>query len=209
MSGPRVATALKVLAVLVIGAFVQTTFGNDLRVHGFAPDLMMLLAVSAGFSGGPDRGAAVGFASGLIADLFLQNTPFGLSALAACLTGFIVGWARSNLLRSRWALVPLVAAAGTAVGAGLFVVMGYIVGQEQLIDPGRRWLAVLVVVEAGYAVVFSLPVMVMMDWALRGPRVATGTVGPMTPLGQADLPGRRHPAVPRSRRRRRSRARVR
>ena len=50
MSGPRVATALKVLAVLVIGAFVQTTFGNDLRVHGIAPDLMMLLAVSAGFS---------------------------------------------------------------------------------------------------------------------------------------------------------------
>jgi len=209
MSGPRVRTALKVFTVLVIGIFVQTTFGNDLRVHDIAPDLMMLLAVCAGFSGGPDQGAAIGFVSGLMADLFLQSTPFGLSALAACLAGFVVGWARANLLRLRWLLVPVVAAVGTGIGASLFVVIGYIVGEEQLVDPGRRWLLVLGLVEATYAAVFSLPAMVMMDWALSGPRVAASALGPMAPVGQADLPGRRHPSVPRSRRRRRARTRVR
>ena len=77
----RAKTALKVVAVLAVAIFLQTTFGADLRVHEVAPDFMLLLAVSAGFVAGPDEGAVVGFAAGLVADLFLQGTPFGLSAL--------------------------------------------------------------------------------------------------------------------------------
>jgi len=66
---------------------------------------MMLLAVGAGFVGGPDTGAVVGFAAGTVSDLFLQSTPFGLSALAACLAGFAVGWAGNEVLRSRLFMV--------------------------------------------------------------------------------------------------------
>ena len=47
---------------------------------GSPPDLMLALAVAAGLAGGPERGAWVGFAAGLLADCFLQ-TPLGLSAL--------------------------------------------------------------------------------------------------------------------------------
>jgi hypothetical protein len=46
--------AVKVCAVLLLGILVQTCFGNDLRVDDVAPDFMLLLAVCAGFVGGPD-----------------------------------------------------------------------------------------------------------------------------------------------------------
>jgi hypothetical protein len=94
-----VKVVVKVAAVLLVGILVQTCFGNDLRVDDVAPDFMLLLAVCAGFVAGPDEGALVGFVAGLLSDLFLQNTPFGLMALAACLAGYVVGWARANFLR--------------------------------------------------------------------------------------------------------------
>ena len=62
-------TVVKVAVLLAVGILLQTTFGNDLRVDDFAPDFMMLLAVGAGFVGGPDTGAVVGFAAGGMAAL--------------------------------------------------------------------------------------------------------------------------------------------
>ena len=90
MSGGGAKAAVKVCGVLAVAILVQTTFGADFRVDGVAPDLMLLCAVCAGLVGGPDAGALIGFGSGLVSDLFLQSTPFGLSALAACLAGFVV-----------------------------------------------------------------------------------------------------------------------
>jgi rod shape-determining protein MreD len=201
---------LKVVLLLAVGILLQTTFGNDLRVDDFAPDLMLLLAVAAGFVGGPDKGAVVGFAAGLVSDLFLQSTPFGLSALAACLAGFAVGWAGNEVLRSRLIMVPLVAAGGTVLGVVLFVVLGYLVGQSQLVAGGGHWLAGVVLVEACYAALFSLPAFVLMRLALAGPAIAPGALSAPTPGGTAtgDLPSRRHTSL-RPRRRRRARAGVR
>jgi rod shape-determining protein MreD len=196
----------------VLGILLQTTFGDDLRVDDVAPDFMVLLAVCAGFIGGPDTGAVVGFGAGLGSDLFLQSTPFGLSALAACLAGFLVGWASTEVLRTRLFMVPLVAAGGTMLGVVLFVVLGYLVGQAQLVVGGGHWLAGVATVEACYAALFSLPAFVLVRWALAGPRVAAGALSAATPGGTAtgDLSSRRHAgASTRSRRRRRVRTRVR
>jgi rod shape-determining protein MreD len=212
VSAPWARTVLKVVVLLAVGILLQTTFGDDLRVDGVAPDLMMLLAVCAGFAGGPDTGAVVGFGAGLITDLFLQSTPFGLSALAACLAGFAVGWASTEVLRSRPSMVPVVAAGGTVLGVLLFVVLGYLVGQAQLVLGGGHRLAEVALVEAGYAALFSLPAFVLMRWALSGPRAVPGALGTTTTGGSStgDLPSRRHAGPgPRSRRRRRARTRVR
>jgi rod shape-determining protein MreD len=200
---------LKVLVLLLIGIFVQTTFGNDLRVEHIAPDFMLLLAVCAGFAGGPDNGAIVGFASGLISDLFLQSTPVGLSALAFCLAGFSIGWARANVVRSRLFMAPVLAAAGTLLGVVLFVVIGYVVGEQQLVAPGDRWLLELAVVEAAYAAAFALPVAVLMVWAMSGPSAPSASMSATTPTGMMGAPGHRRPLAPRGRRRRRVRSRVR
>ena len=207
---PWARTVLKVALLLAVGILLQTTFGDDLRVDDVAPDLLMLLAVCAGFVAGPDTGAVVGFAAGLVSDLFLQSTPFGLSALAACLAGFVVGWAGTEVLRSRLFMVPLVAAGGTALGVVLFVVVGYLVGQSQLMAGGGHWLAGVALVEACYAALFSLPAFVLM-------RVGPGRSGRDTgglERGDTGRDGHGRPAEPpprqrAARRRRRARAGVR
>jgi len=197
----------KVAVLLLIGILVQTTFGADLRVDNVAPDFMMLLAVCAGIAGGPQAGALVGFAAGLLSDMFLQNTPFGLSALAACLAGFAVGWARANLFQPSPLLIPLIAGAGTGMGVAIFVVAGYLVGQAQLVAPGKSWLVEQAVVEGVFSAVLALPAAALMGWALRG---ASGALSP-TAEAQADglPPPRSSRASARSRRRRRSQARAR
>jgi rod shape-determining protein MreD len=207
MSGRLVKSGVKVVVVLLVGILVQTTSGADLRVNNIAPDFMLLLAVCAGYVGGPDEGAVVGFAAGLLSDLFLQGTPFGLSALAGCLAGFAAGWARTNFLRLRLGLVPVIAAAGTALGVVLFVIIGYLVGQAQLVAPGKRWLVEVVVIEATYAALFSLPAVGLMYWALGARSAAPQTLTAGTPVPASELPSRRRGSV-RSRRRRRVRAKV-
>lgn len=194
--------------VLVLAIAAQTIFGPDLRVDNVAPDFMVLVAVLAGFIGGPDTGALVGFAAGAVADLFLQSTPFGLSCLAFCLAGFVVGWATSMLLRPHWWLVPIVAAAGTVVGVTIFVIIGYVVGEAQLVAPGKEWLLQVGVVEALYAAVFGLPAATVVGWALAG-RSPGGKAGASPPVpGVSEMPPRRRSSS-RSRRRRRARAGVR
>lgn len=208
MSSPWARVAFKVTLVLAVAIGAETIFGADLRVNGIAPDFMLLVAVLAGFIGGPDAGAVVGFAAGTVADLFLQSTPFGLSSLAFCLTGFAVGGAAAALLRPHWYLVPVVAAGGTAMGVALFVVIGYVVGQAQLVAPGKAWLLEVGVVEALYAAVLGLPAATVVGWALSrtspAPAAASTTMVP----GIAEMPPRRR-APARARRRRRARAGVR
>jgi rod shape-determining protein MreD len=207
MKGRWLSTGLKVTVVLLLGILLQTSFGADLRVDNIAPDFMLLLAVCAGYVAGPDEGAVVGFGAGLLTDLFLQDTPFGLSALAACLAGFAAGWARTNFLRLRLWLVPAMAAAGTALGVVLFVIIGYLVGQAQLIAPGKRWLVEVVVIEATYAAVFALPAAGLMYWALGARNAVPQAATPGPPMAASEVPNRRRGAA-RSRRRRRVRARV-
>lgn len=210
MSSPALRRTLAVLALLVVGIVAQTTFASDLRVHEVAPDFMVLLAVTAGFCGGPDTGAVVGFASGLLSDLFLEGTPFGLSALAFCLVGFAIGWARGNFLRARLVIAPLVCSAGTAFGVFVFVALGYVLGQSQLVAPGKRWLVVLAVVEAAYSAVLAVPAAWLMGLALRGPKAPASAMGEVATAGGAEAASRRHAMVgPRARRRRRVRVKVR
>jgi hypothetical protein len=142
-----------------------------------------------------------------VADLFLQATPFGLSALAFCLTGFVVGWSSASLLRPHWYLVPMVAAAGTVVGVALFVVIGYVVGQAQLVA-GKGWLAEVAVIEGLYAAIFGLPAATVVGWALARPSPGPASSG--APMGAmtSEMPSRRRSSA-RARRRRRARAGVR
>ena len=66
-------------------------------------------------------------------------------------------------------MVPVVAAGGTVVGVVLFVVIGYLVGQAQLVVGGSHWLAEVAVVEALFGALFSLPAFLLMRWAIAGP----------------------------------------
>lgn len=147
------------MAVLVLVATVlQSALAADVRVLGVAPDLLLLLGISAGLADGAELGCLVGFFAGLCADVFLTTTPFGLSALAYCLTGYGVGMVRRNVLRDSWLLPPLVAFVATIVGVALFVGIGDVVGQTGPSASGGAWVVRVALVEGVWAAALSIVV---------------------------------------------------
>ena len=123
--------------VLVAALVLQITVLSDLRVFGGLGDLMLALTVAAGLTGGADRGATWGFATGVLYDLVL-DTPFGLSALTYALVGYAVGLAGSALLRtSGWWPVGVAAAAGL-VQATLYTALANLLGDAFPFSPPAR-----------------------------------------------------------------------
>jgi rod shape-determining protein MreD len=128
--GP-VVVATRVSFVLVIVLTLQVAVAPDLAILGVQADLPLLVAVAAGLAAGPDRGAAVAFASGIGYDLLLQ-TPFGLSALTYSLVAYVVGSLQDSVLRAAWWIPVAIATAGSVAGVILYVVLGTVVGVEFL-----------------------------------------------------------------------------
>lgn len=123
------------VAAVVFGALVlQVCLFARFSFDGARPDIMVLVAVMAGFVLGPERGAIVGFASGMAFDVLL-STPLGLSALVYTLVGYGVGIATGSTVRtSRW--VPsAVAAVGSAAAMLLYAVLGVVLGEATLEGP--------------------------------------------------------------------------
>ncbi len=162
------------LVIFVVLA-VQHALLDSVRVAGAHPELMYLLPIMAGYAAGPERGAAVGFAAGLVADLFLPTT-FGLSALVGCLLGYATGLATSGLVRSSWWLPPVVAALATSAGLTAYAILGTVLGEPRLLS---AYLPAALVVAVPAAAVFAIPVLRLVAWA----------VPPMTAAGGAEVGG--------------------
>jgi rod shape-determining protein MreD len=141
----------------------------NLRVFGVAVDILLLLTIGAAIAGGAERGAAVGFACGVLADCFLQ-TPFGLSALTYALVGYGVGVFQTGVLHSSWWIPAITAAVASVVAVVGFVLLGLVVGQEQLLSTHVLQVAsVLAVLHA----LLAPPVVRLMRWALAESRTPT------------------------------------
>src|SRR5580704_17455197 len=168
---PHVLARLRLATVLVLAILVQTALGSDLRVSGVAPDLMVLVAICAGLAGRAEAGAWVGFWAGLMIDLFLTSTPLGLSALTYCLIGAAVVALRTGFLPDARLIARPVALIGTGAAVVLWVALGDMLGQGQLLDAGRSWLVRVAAVETGWSTVLALPV----GWVYA--RAARGSAG--------------------------------
>lgn len=155
------------LAVVIVGFLtMQVTLLSRFSYEGARPDVMVLLAVLAGYLAGPDRGAVVGFASGLAFDVVL-STPFGLSALTYTVVGYGVGAATGGMVRSSRFAPSLVAAAGSAAATLLYAVIGAVLGQPTLEGPSLT--AIVVVVAAVNAVLAPLAARAL-SWAIADDR---------------------------------------
>jgi len=154
--------AARVALVLITATVLEQGLFSQVRVAGAAGDVLLLCAVSAGFVGGPDLGALVGFFAGLLLDAMLPS-PMGLAALSYCLAGYATGTLRGTSVRtSRW-LAPALAALGSAIGLLVFVVASAVVGRTGLFS--SRLISIVVVVAGINALLAPLAVRVM-RWAL-------------------------------------------
>lgn len=129
--------------VLLVALMLHTAVLPQVRVLGVAPELLLLLGIATGIVAGPERGALVGFAAGLLADSLLQ-TPFGLSALTYSIVGHLAGVLQATVPHVGLWVPTSTAAVASAAGVMLFGVLGAVLGEEQLL--GSRLLLVIVVV---------------------------------------------------------------
>jgi rod shape-determining protein MreD len=147
--------AARVAVVILAGLVLQVCLFSAFSYEGARPDIMILLAIAAGFTAGPERGAMVGFAAGLAFDVVL-TTPFGLSALVYTLVGYAVGRLSGGVMRSAWWIGPAVAAAASAAGMLLYAVVATVFGEAAFDGPPLS--AILVVVTAVNTVLAPLAI---------------------------------------------------
>jgi rod shape-determining protein MreD len=145
--------AIRIAVILVSVAVLQRGVFSQLRVADVSADLFLLVAVAAGMTGGPDRGAAVGFFSGLTLDLMLQ-TPLGLSALVYCLIGFVAGRLQITVLRANRLLPVLLAAVLSVAGVALYAGVSEVLGQTGAIS--TRLPVIMLVVAVANALLYPL-----------------------------------------------------
>lgn len=136
-------TWMRLTVVCLLALIVQLTVFVDVRIAGVAPELLALVAVSAGFFVGPDRGPVIAFGAGLLWDIYLP-TPLGVSAITFALVAFAVGSLNEGLFhdtRSQLVVVAGVASAATVVG---YALLGSILGESGLIGVEMLFVAFLV-----------------------------------------------------------------
>ena len=151
-------TAARSAVVLFFVLVFQTSLLADLTPFGVRADIVLLFAIAAGITGGPDRGAVAGFAAGLGFDLLVVGTPVGLYALAYCLTGYAVGTMQDGILRASW-WIPVASAIGASVvGVTLFAFIGTVLGQDDFVNGRLLRVAIVVALVNGALVLPALRV---------------------------------------------------
>ncbi len=120
--------ALRAVTLVVLVVVVQVVVVSPITVFGARGDIVLLLAITAGVVAGPERGAEVGFAAGLLYDARL-STPFGLSALVYCVVGFVMGTINTSVLRSAGWITVLNAVLASAAGVVAYALVGRVLDQ--------------------------------------------------------------------------------
>lgn len=114
-------------AAIVIALAVQATILGRLPLPGNAPNLLLVLVVAVALVGGSWAGAAMGFCTGLAADL-ISNHPLGLLALVLLVVGWVVGGLEAESERSVFWSVVVVAVAAAASFLAYLAVYSLVTG---------------------------------------------------------------------------------
>ena len=140
------------LAVLVLTALlVELTVLPLLGLPGATPDAVAVTVVAIGFAAGPVRGAAAGFAAGLLLDLVPPaDGILGLSAVVLVVAGYLAGLLGDSE-RPALASVGLAGVLSAGTTLGLAMVGGLVA------DPRVSWdrLPGLMLTEFLYALVLA------------------------------------------------------
>ena len=133
----------RAVAVVLTALVLQASLFARFSFEGARPEILLLVALMAGFVAGPDDGAIIGFAAGLALDIVVR-TPFGLSALVYTLAGYATGSITASVLRSAWWIASLVGAVGSAGAMVVYALVGAVLGEPTLSGPSLATIVVVV-----------------------------------------------------------------
>lgn len=120
-----------VTLVLVTAALLQTALFPYLTLAGFRPDLLLLVTTAFALRDGPLTGLRVGFAAGLLADLLLNQSAIGLTALVFVGVGYAVGTARPYLAHGSVTAPVLLALLSGLLGTAGYGLFSRLLGDDR------------------------------------------------------------------------------
>lgn len=118
------------LAVVVVltALLVQVCVLNRLPLPMGRPDLLVVVVIAFALVGGPQRGAVIGFATGLAADLMPPSDHLvGRLAFAYTIVGYLAGLLEDVEERSVFTTI-FVVALGAAIAVLVYAGLGVLVG---------------------------------------------------------------------------------
>lgn len=144
----------KIIELLIILFFLalQCTLGRFISLNGIAPNFLIILPVIFGFLNGSNEGIVVGFVSGLLFDVYSNNT-IGFGALIFLFTGYLCGLFNQKYEESEL-FIPLCAIfAGDFMLNFLTYVFGFLLHNKLDIP---FYLSRIIIPEAVYTVIVGL-----------------------------------------------------
>ena len=122
---------LAMTGLLVVAVVVQTAVLGQVAVDGVVPDLALVLVIAAALVRGPEFGAGVGFAAGVLVDLAPPADHLvGRWALAFVVVGFLAGRLRHEAQSPVGSVLAV--AAGSFVGTSIFALSGLLLHDRAL-----------------------------------------------------------------------------
>jgi rod shape-determining protein MreD len=123
---------LLVVVVVLTALLVQVTILNRLPLPIGRPDLLVVVVIAGALVGGPQRGAVIGFATGLAADLMPPADHLaGRLAFAYTVVGYLAGLLEDIEERSVFTTI-LVVAIGAAVAVLVYAGLGALVADPRV-----------------------------------------------------------------------------
>jgi rod shape-determining protein MreD len=119
---------LSLTAVVLTAIVLQSTIFSQIKLLGVKPELMYLVTILIAILEGPQEGAIVGFAGGMLQD-FLLNSPKGITALTLTLLGYTMGMTRQYIVSSSPLLPAVLVAVGTAAATAFYQAVAFLLGQ--------------------------------------------------------------------------------
>lgn len=109
------------IGVLIAAFILQVGVAPYVSIAGATPNFFMIAAVAVALIAGPNEGASVGFAGGLLYDM-VGMTSVGPMALVLAIAGYVAGLLQQNMFAEGWVL-PI-----TTLGiVGVVVEISYLV----------------------------------------------------------------------------------
>jgi rod shape-determining protein MreD len=152
-----VMVAARTALVLFVALVLQIGFVDDLRIFGVHPELLLVVAMGSAVAWGASRGAIVGFAAGLMAELFLSDR-FGVVGLSWAVAGFGVGMVSENLARASKLFDALLVGLGAAAAVLVHALISTLFGQNYLSDPNLARIVGIVAGTSAILAPLALPV---------------------------------------------------
>jgi len=119
---------LTVAVVIITALLLQSTIFAQIKLLGVRPELLYLVTIVIAILEGPQEGAIVGFAGGMMQD-FLLNQPKGITALTLTLLGYAIGMARQYIVSPSPLLPTFLVGVGTAAGIAFYEIVAFLLGQ--------------------------------------------------------------------------------